>query len=590
MKTRFGFLVAAAVFIALPLYAQDFDSTEEDQPPKADIFDESDRDLYADPAPTEAEKEAAPSPPSEEAPLFDEPNATTEDTVKAAGEQEEKDKKFRFSDFIDTKINIAYADDNLLENNEFSPAMGIGQRNVSEFVGNAGEVRPVDINHTHLVLHHKSDGYLPGVLTEAALVIRFKLATDAMSGQPQPSVGDDGTFLRAGYIFDHKTAKKTLIDLTGFPFDAERFLLGYHYDLTWGGMASFPQNRDPVPGLRIGFEHPRFYVFAGFKTHLQPKKDKLNTERVPVETVYAGLFGAGVTIIKGLMLEANGGVIQKGDNPNMPEVEDNAKRDDILAWGVSSRLSYARGLKIGDRMDLRLYQNDPRHQLEFARPDEYEAGKFSFMVSAEGDFLQENLQDPDSTGGTKPFQAPAALIAAKFKYDYARFHVEGSYRSLEFLLFDTPGFVPFQALPKTARTRPELAGVVAVDYHIKPAYLTLGLALGYKRPATYQGAIGVPIAVVKRRTASTAYISPFNRPIEILPADKDAFDIIETKFDLAFHLSDFMTFLFEMSYTLDNNRVKLVTSEENSEELRKDFEDSSIRNRLGLAAVVQAKF
>jgi hypothetical protein len=254
-------------------------------------------------------------------------------------------------------------------------------------------------------------------------------------------------------------------------------------------------------------------------------------------------------------------------------------------------------------MDLRLWANDPRKKLILARADQYEPGKFSFMVEGRFDYLSENLQDPDKTSGTKAFQAPAAEIGARFKYDYMRVQVEGIYRSLQFLLFDTPGFVPFQALPKSAVTRPEFYGILAVDYYIRQAYLTLGLTGGYKRPATYKAAEGVvgtagvssatknlPIAVVKRRTSSSAYVSPFSRPIEILPAGKNAFDIFEIKFNTEFDLSEFMTFFLEMSYTLDNNRVKLATSKSNSSVLTKVFEDSKVTNRLGLALVVQAKF
>ncbi len=521
----------------------------------------------------EAEKAARTTAPAEEAP---------EAKVEEKG-------KFRLSDHIDTKISFTFADSNLRENDEFSPSMAIGQKPESQFIGDAGEMHPVDINHTHLVLHHYSDGYIPGMLAEAALVLRFKLASDQVTGETETGVADDGTFLRLGYIFDHDGKKSMILDLTAFPFDADRFMLGFHYDLSWAGQTSFPQNADSVPGLRLGFEHPRFYVFAGVKTHLQPKKDKQNTERVPTETVYAGLFGGGVNIIDSLKFEANGGVIQKGDNPNIPE-DIGGGDDDILAWGASARVSYAMGLPIGDRLDLRLYQNDPRKRLELTRHDEYVPGEFSFMISGEFTFLGQNLQDPDKTDGTSDFHAPAALLAFKMKYDYFRAHLEAAYRSLEFLLFDTPGYVPFQALPKKADAKPELYGILSVDYHIKPAYLTVGLSGGFKRPASYRGDKGSPVAVVKRRTATTAYLSPFSRAIEILPVGKDAFNIMEAKLDVEFDISDFMTFLLEVNYTHDSNQVKLATSSDDSELLYKKFEDSSITDRVGLAAILQAKF
>ncbi len=610
MMTRWVRWISFATLVAwVGLSANAFAQITEDK-----LLNEDDSDLVAADATDKAEPEpevtpeAIPEPepaaapetvptPFVTKPVADEENAVdpqtlpeTEPEEKERGTFEKMHDPFKLSDFIDTKLNITYADDNLMENSEFSPAMGIGQRNVSEFTGETGEIQPVDVNQTNLVLHHRSDGYLPGVLTEAALVLRFKLSTDPMDGSAEPSFGDDGSFLRVGYIFDHDAAKEMILDLTGFPFDADRFLLGFHYDLTWAGETAFPQNTSSVPGLRLGFEHPWFYAFAGFKTHPQPKKDKLNTERVPVETVYAGLMGAGAKIIDGMMIEANGGVIEKGDNPSMAEIEGNESRDDILAWGVSSRFSYQFGIPIGDRMDLRLSQNDPRKKLELAKADTYEKGTFSWAVSAEGNYLSQNLQDPDSTNGTKPFVGWAALVSGKIKYDYLRIHLEAATRSLEFLLFDTPGFIPYQSLPDSAEIRPEMFGVLSLDYYIPKAYLTLGLTGGLKIPATYKGDDSAPVAVVKRQTATSGYVSPFNRPIEILPTGESAGNIYEAKFDLQFELSSFMTFMAELSYAFDPNRVKLATSDENSETLVKEFDDTSVTNRIGVALIVQAKF
>lgn len=527
--------------------------------------------------PAAAQKEEAPAPlivPSEE---------PARETPKP---------KRRLSDFIDTKINITLADDNLRENSEFSPAFRVVENPGTSYTARAGDLSPKNINRTNLVVHHYSDGYLAGVLTEAALVLRFDLSTDPSSGALQQSIKDDGTYLRFGYIFDNKGKKETILDFVGFPFNADAFLLGYHYDLSWADAASFPNNKSPVPGFRIGFTHPMVYAFAGLKTHLQPLTDQLNTERVPVETVYAGLFGAGVKPVKGLAIEANGGFIQKGDNPSIPEIKGKTGRDNIWAGGISARISYAQGLKIGDRMDLRLQQTDPRLLLEKAPVDEYQPRTFSYYVSVEQTYLQENLQDPDKPSSTKAFKAPTALVEAKFKYDYFRIYSEFCYRSLQYLLFNTPGLVPYQAFPKGVPTRPEMGFILALDYYFKEAYLTLGGTFGYKRPATYGGGNSkVPLAVIKRPTGSTAYISPFDRSIEIMPGNiKNASDIIEARFDTQFRLSEMMNIMFEVSYVFDENRVKQVSSAKDSSVLVAKLEDPNVTKRVGIAFVLQAYF
>lgn len=499
---------------------------------------------------------------------------------------------WRLSDFIDTKLSFTLADDNLRENSEYSPSFRVVQNPASGYTVQASGVQPIQVNQTHLVVHHYSDGYLPGVLTEAALVLSFNLSTDPTSGSTQQSFADGGTYVRVGYIFDHETRKSIILDFTGFPFDSEAFINGFNYDLTWGGQSSFPNNRSSVPGFRVGFQMPKFYAFAGMKTHLEPLKDQLNTERVPVETVYAGLFGAGVEPLPGFKIEANTGFIQKGDNPNIPEVSGKEDRDNILQVGVSGRLSYAYGLKIGERMDLRLLQNDPRRRLEKGTKDEYEAGRFSYMVSAETTYLQQNLQNPDKPSNTKAYKAPTALLGAKFQYGFLRFHTELAYRSLEFMVFDTPGFVPYQTTPKGVSTHGEFSGILAADYTFDSLNLTLGATVGYKRPAYYGGGkSGVNIAVIKRRTGSTAYLSPFENAIEILPADSThPSQIVETRYDVRWRLSDMMDFILEGSYIYDGNRVKLETSKTDSSVLIKKFEDDNVTNRVGLALIIQAYF
>ncbi len=485
-----------------------------------------------------------------------------------------------WSDFPAVRLNFVFSDDNMMDNSEFSPAADIGPRNSQDY------------SQSHLVLYKRADGYWKGLLTEAALVLKFKLYTDS-TGSTGTGIGDDGSYVKIGYIFDYSGKRQTQLDITGFPFDADAFLLGYHYNLTWAGESSFPQNGDSVPGLRVGFEHPWFYVFAGMKTHRQPIKDKLNTERVPVETVFAGLFGAGLRPlpVPGLLIEANGGVIEKGDNPLMPEIEGQEDRDDILAWGSSARVSYNWGMPISEAMDMNLWQNDPRNRLKAKPGDVYEARRISFLVSGEFNFLSEALQDPDKEDGTKPFNAMAGMLQAKFKYDYLRTHLDFMYRSLEFLLFNTPGFIPFEAFPASVAKRDEISAELAVDYHIRKAHLTLGLAGGMKIPATYKGASNInQTAVIKDRSDTAAFLNAFDRNVEILPEGKSAANIYNARFNLQFDLSDYMSMLLELSYVNDGNKTKLAESEENSKLLVKKFEDSNVINMLGIAAMIRAHF
>ncbi len=604
MKSKLTIIFLIVFMLAsLPLLAQE-ETSEEDllTEPSNDLLDEgttpadeaapqeqAEPEVKPEPA-TEPEAEAKPEvevePEAEakpEPPAFEQPSTPVEEVEEveeSAGAETEAIKEWGndWTDFPSVNLNFVFSDDNLLDNSEFSPAADIGPRENQDY------------SQSHLVLYKRADGYWKGLLTEAALVLKFKLYTDS-TGSTGTGIADDGSYVKVGYVFDYDGDRDMTLDITGFPFDADAFLLGYHYDLSWAGESAFPQNGDPVPGLRISFDHPWFYVFAGMKTHRQPKKDKLNTERVPVEAVYAGLFGVGVKAYPGLLIEANGGVIQKGDNPLMPEIAGNEKRDDIISGGASLRVSYNDGLPIANSLNMRLWQNDPRNRLKTKPSDKYETGRFSWLVSGEFDFLSEPLQDPEVEDGTKAFNAIAGMLQAKFKYDHLRIHVDGMYRTLEFLLFNTPGFIPFQAFPSSAAVRPEISSELAIDYHISKAHLTLGLAGGLKVPATYKGASNIEqISVVKDRSDAVTFINAFDRNVEILPPGKSAANIIHARFNAQFDMSDYMSLLLEINYINDKNKTKLATSEDNSKLLTKVFEDSSVTNMIGVTAMLRANF
>ena len=326
-------------------------------------------------------------------------------------------------DYVDVNVNMMMADDNLRESSQFSPDFDIHTRPDGEFSESGRGSR------SHLVVYKRMEGFWKDLYTEAALVLKLNIFQQE-SGTVGTAIKEDGSYVQVGYMFDYTVVEEapkgsgdddplapmlekdepsegaasqettestpaeptepaqpaepkaekdiwkqpakvkdiTQIYITAFPFDADAFQLGFHKELAWGGATMFPQNDDLVPGIRLAFECPYFYTFGGFKTHRQPVKDKQNTERVPYETVYGGLFGLGTDFFApfaslkkdhSLKLEANGGVFDKGDNVIIPERDGKEDADDIGSFGVAGRLGYAYGLPIGERLDLDLYENDP---------------------------------------------------------------------------------------------------------------------------------------------------------------------------------------------------------------------------------------
>ncbi len=570
-------------------------------------------------------------------------------------------------DYVDVNVNMMMADDNINESSQFSPDFDIHTRPDSEFSESGRGSR------SHLVVYKRMEGFWKGVYTEAALVLKLNIfqqesgtvgtaikedgtyaqigymfsytpvaESENGSSDDDPLVNwleedEEGKASQAPQSENgtaqapqgeapeaapaEPTAKKdiwkqpakvkdvTQIYITAFPFDADAFQLGFHKELTWGGATMFPQNDDLVPGVRLAFECPYAYAFAGMKTHRQPVKDKQNTERVPYETVYGGLFGVGTDFFApfaslkkdhSLKLEINGGIFDKGDNVVIPERDGKEDADDINAYGVASRLSYTYGLPIGERLDLDLYQNDPRTRIAEIKGERVEKynDRYSTSVSIEADYLSEDLSDPDKVNGTKAFNAMAARLDSKHKFPmdfegmaYGRVHLFYQYRTLEYLLFNGPGYVPFEAFPKGSESKPEQKFGLAYDVFIKPAHLTMSVFVEHQLPASYKGSSDqTNTAVIKDRTDSSAYLSAFSRNIEILPEGKDPFGITTFKFTVKEDFSQMLSMAFELTYQVDRNRPRYEASEEDDKTLVKVFEDKSVTDRLGLALLIQAKF
>ena len=79
--------------------------------------------------------------------------------------------------------------------------------------------------------------------------------------------------------------------------------------------------------------------------------------------------------------------------------------------------------------------------------------KFSFAVAAEGSYVSNQLEDPDTTGGIVSAPGMAFDLNFRMKYGYFRLHADVVFRDLGFILVNVPSFVPFQAFSKQQKIK-----------------------------------------------------------------------------------------------------------------------------------------
>lgn len=489
------------------------------------------------------------------------------------------------SDFIDSRITFLFSDDNVFAGPaDFSPQPDLTQRpGVNTFFDNYNTRDSGQETKTDLCLYRRMTGWHPRLETEASLLIRFDLASDAVTGQGTQSFADDGTYIQVNWLAGALAAKDAEGHVTpqapgraprfyflGFPFNGDRFKLGYSYGITWGGREIFPKNTGPVPAVKFGYDGTRGYAYGGMKTHRQ-----LNDNTNDIETEYAFLGGAGLDITDMLRVEGAGGFFQKGALPPIGP-GDPLAGERINAEGLSAQVAFHKGLPIQTSVDLRLYRNDGDFPFSAFSKEVYGPG-VSFLLSSEVNYLMQNLRDPDTFGQTVIQPAIAADVNAKAKVGKLRVSGDIVYRDLAFILFNVPGFTPFYAFPKSSSVRAQTFIDFGADYYLESAHQTPGFTFGYEIPATYQGDPGTNTVVVRKQG-----------DFDILPPGQNAFDILSVRGYDRVEISDMLTMIAQVTYTLDKNSTKLVAGPGGS--TQRVFDATNVTNQLAIAAIFQARF
>jgi len=497
--------------------------------------------------------------------------------------------------FMDTRLTWTFGDDDFLHSTgqivPLSPTFSVGERpQYRLFFDNLNSRFTGRENITHLVMYKKLPAFIDGLTTEAALVLRFDLGQlAANTGNLNSALYDTGSYLRLFYNTSSK--EKEGIGLTFFPLDTDRFRLGYLYDLSWGGTAAsinqsiFPRLQGASPGAKIQYDHEKFYVFGGFKTAtiIQPEQvlnpgGESEVEVVRVgETNYGFLGGAGVDPTENVRFDIGGGFFQQGKF----DLED-VRGKSVYTYGGSGRIVVHHNMPVPQSVDFLLYRNDPAKPLILFKPEKYDPTQFAWSVSAETAVLQQHLKDFDAAGATKDQTAMSGAIQGVLRAGYLRFSATGIYKNLNFVVRNVPGFIPFETLPASAKTDPELFGAIAADYHIASARLTPGIGGGLQMPATFRsefsdGGIPAQRVIVVRQQGDES----------ILPYNKDRTPIMQARLAMRWDISDMFALVGWIQFVRDNNGTLVMRDPTEGTASLRVFQTP---NRLGAAVAVQARF
>lgn len=510
----------------------------------------------------------------------------------------------RAGDFVDTRLNFNLTNENFLakpgETNPSVPGLRFGRPNSLGimFFDNYDTRFSGFENLTHLVLYKagKMSAHWDG---EAAFVLLLNTFSDVNIG-----IIDDGSYLKATYYFDASRESKANLSITAFPTNSDRMRAGYSYRLSWGGSpvfykfnpdlpsgsSSFVQNTSPVPGLRVQYGSELFYAFAAAKSSIFR-----NPETNEEEALWGGLFGAGVDVTEFLRIELNGGIYDRGKNPKQEVLG-----EPVTLAGVSGQIVLHQGIPVGQSLDFKLYRNDPTSAMTFFKREEYPGG-LSWLVSAEGTYLTQTLQDAERPASTTRQPAYAADLNARVKLEKLRLRLDASYRSLSFVLHNVPSFVPFVDFPQASadvrvKTESDLFFSAGFDYHLEAIASTLGLTAGLDYPATIRassigalqgnnpssGLTGESTVVVRREG-----------DFEILPPGKSAAPLFAMKLETLHFLAEFLEMRLQVFYVRDENRARLerVCDPSTQNCAEQPFERRFVEpNQVGFNATLSAKF
>ena len=478
-------------------------------------------------------------------------------------------------EFMDVWVTTAFEDTNVLAGpSARSPSGNFVERGNQTFFEVYESRFSDDINQGMLVLYRKDEGFQPNWFTEAALVARMSPTVNPNDSTPAMRIADDGSYVRAGYNFAGDP--KHNLSLTGYAVDANRFRLGYSFDLTWGGRNIYAFDPNAAPGVRLQYQNHGFYAFAGLKTAVGDYKDPTTAEPQE-ETYYGALFGAGSELGDHVRVEAGLGSFEQGQLTNAASATSPIYLDPIQALGGCAQVAW-RSTKDIDWIqtgELRLYRNSP-DMVRDTYLKHQEVDGFGMLVQAEVNVLSHNLIDFENVDSTVVETGVAGDFQTIFAFGRSQIAADVVYKDLPYIVFNVPGLTSGYALPENYDVTSQVYGRLSAAHHFPESRLTPSLGLGYMQAATY----GTP---------ETGYFVQQNETDKYhVPDGQSPTALLSSVAGLTWDISKSMVAQGELLYTLNNN----LSVFEPTDDLQGAYvlAPGNERNQLGFNLLVRARF
>jgi hypothetical protein len=484
--------------------------------------------------------------------------------------------------FMDTRLSFSLSDDNWLagpgQTTPSSPRVDFFPRTNNQlFFDNLNRRDSGFETLSHMVLHRRQKGFIPGMDTEAAIVARFIYFADDTTGRRGAVFRDDGSYIRVRYFFSGSTEneKASNIDVVMFPFDTNRMRLGYLYDISWAGHDIFPSPGVAAPGAKMQLNLFDGYAYIGAKTA------RLLDENInEIESNWGVMSGIGYDFFDMLQFDLGAGAFQRGSNPRV-----GVEGEPVWGAGASGRVVFHYGEASPSSIDFRLYRADPALADLFRIARKSRPG-IAFLAALEVSHLEQGLQDPENPNSTKlagwggaNLIGGANAVAASMRFSWADFGIgaDAVYRDLGFILFNGPGFVPYQDFPADSLVTPEYLFALSTSYFIEALHLTPGFVLGVQLPASFTGltpgTLGQTNDGIQDLSAAQVVVVRNIGSRDILPcAEYDNGDsparsclraqqvepIYAARFALKWDVSEIVAIVAETTFFFDNNETDLV--------------------------------
>ena len=479
------------------------------------------------------------------------------------------------SDFMDVWVTTAFEDTNVLAGpSSRSPAANFVERGNQTFFEVYESRFSDDINQSMLVLYRKDEGFHPNWFTEAALVSRMNPTVNPNDSSPVMRITDDGSYVRAGYRIGGDD--KHTVSMTGYAIDANRFRLGYSFDLTWGGRNIFAFDPNAAPGVRLQYQNHGFYAFAGLKTAVGDYKDPTTAEPQE-ETYYGSLFGVGGNLGKHVRIEGGFGSFEQGQLTNAVSALSPVYLEPIQAIGGCAQVAWRSTDEIDwiQTSELKLYRNTP----DFVREtyiQHREIDGLGVLVQGEVNVLAHNLIDFEAVDSTVVEKAIAGDLQTVFAFGRSEIAADVVYKDLPYIVFNVPGLTSGYALPENYEVTSQVYGRLRAARYFPKSRLTPSLGVGYMQAATYG-------------TAETGYFVQQNETDKYhVPDGQSPTALLSSVAGMTWDISKSMVAQGEVLYTLNNN----LSDFQATDDLQGSYvlAPSNERNQLGFNLMLRARF